>query len=228
MEINISKGKENYSQRNNVVCPNSACGPTNFIQALDYAGWEWDNSILPEYTQPEDKLIVFTRTNKDVLAYYKKHYTNMYNNWVAEAKKVNPKKPWLAECIVSFPPNEVHDVMNYAVNLFLGFTAKEVAKQTRITNVIFYKPDAEVIESTLNKGLPIVTSVNFKDCGHYVTIVGYNDNNIIVDNTYGKFDFVNKKYIKTSGDDEQIPRDAFFSMVKPVYHVFMRGAATIC
>lgn len=72
-EINISKNFENYSQRNNELLPHVACGPTNMIQALEYAGWEWNNKQFPELKQPEDKLLKFTRTNENVLRYYEKN-----------------------------------------------------------------------------------------------------------------------------------------------------------
>ncbi len=38
-EINVSNGFENYSQRNNKISPSTSCGPTNMIQAAEYAGY---------------------------------------------------------------------------------------------------------------------------------------------------------------------------------------------
>ena len=257
-KYNLSKDFSNYSQRNNEVVPNSSCGPTNMIQALEYAGWEWDNSIFPELKQPEDKLTKFTRTNKDVLAYYESHYGPMYRNWLAEAERLakeQKKEIWQVDCKDSYAPNEVHDVMSYAVNLFIGYSVKELAKLPRRPVTRFYNEfdEADVVNS-LVRGKPVVSSVNFNNCGHYVTIVGFEaedsfDENVakgamdspaeakancsyikkyIIDNTYGKFDFVNKKYIAVSGNDEEIERSKFLSIVKPVTHYFSKGAATCC
>lgn len=251
MEINVSKGFENYSQRNNVIVPNSSCGPTNFIQGLEYSGWHWDNKMFPELNQPEDKLTKFTRTNKDVLSYYEKHYRNMYNEWIAEAKmlaKASNRQPWEVDCKKTYPPNEVHDVMSYAANLFIGYTAKELEKMDARPVTRFYN---EFIESdvvySLMTGKPVVSSVNFNNCGHYVTIVGFVADDdfpknkrgwkkeeldkikeYIIDNTYGKFNFKTNKYEAVSGNDERIERNKFLSIVKPVTHYFSKGAAVAC
>lgn len=255
---NVSTGHPNYSQRNNEIDSNNVCGPTNFIQGLEYSGWELDNSKLPQFSQPEDKLTYFMRTNKDVLAYYKSHYANMYNNWMAEAKanaKAQKKEYWQVACKNSYPPNEVHDVMSYGVNLFVGYSAKDLATMKRRPVTRFYGEfdEYEVVWQIINKGVPVVSSVDpFKNGGgHYITIVGlefeddfveptsYTDvtnkkidlsklKNYIIDNTYGKFDFTNKKYIAVSGNDERIERSRFKSIIKSVAHYFTKGAACCC
>lgn len=245
MEINVSKDFENYSQRNNVLVPNSSCGPTNMIQGLEYSGWQWNNSIFPELKQPEDKLTKFCRTNKDVLVYYQKHYRNMYDNWMAEAKELArkyKKEFWQVECVKNYPPNEVHDVMSYATNLFIGYTAKEL-EQMKVRPVTrFYNEfDERDVVYSLLKGKPVVSSVNFNNCGHYITIVGFNapdsfknENDYalikeyIIDNTYGKFNFETNKYEAVSGNDERIERGKFLSIVKPITHYFSKGAAVVC
>ena len=127
-EINISKNFENYSQRNNELLPHVACGPTNMIQALEYAGWEWNNKQFPELKQPEDKLLKFTRTNENVLKYYEKKYKNMYRNWIEEAKSLQKEgqELWEVNCKKAYPPNEIHDVMNFATNAFLGYSEEDI------------------------------------------------------------------------------------------------------
>ena len=252
---NVSEGIGNYSQRNNRISPNSSCGPTNMIQALEYAGWQWDNSMFPELNQPEDKLTKFCRTNKNVLSYYQKHYKNMYDNWRAEAEKLakaQKRKYWEVDCPVSYPPNEVHDVMSYAVNLFIGYSPKELGRMKRRPVTRFYNEfDEFELIWQICKGLPVVSSVDpFKaGGGHYVTIVGFEADNgfnppksyeeresinlglvksYIIDNTYGKFDFKNKRYEVVSGNDERIERDKFLSIIKPVAHYFTKGAAVCC
>jgi hypothetical protein len=244
-EFNVSKGFENYSQRNNVICPNSSCGPTNFIQGLEYSGWQWDDSMFPNLKQPEDKLTKFCRTNKDVLNYYSTKYNAMYKNWMAEAKelaKETGKEYWEVDCVKNYPPNEVHDVMNYAVNLFIGYKANDISKDRPVCNFYNHFKESEVISSILN-GLPVISSVDpfKKGAGHYITIVGFRADvdinefsnpecikEYIIDNTYGKFDFVNKKYIAVSGNDEYIERTKLLDIVKPVSHFFKKGAAVCC
>jgi len=256
-ELNISLGYDNHSQRNNEVDPQNACGPTNFIQALKYAGWEWDKSMLPQFTQDEDKLMYFTRTNKDVLDYYATRYAPMYKNWWNESHnlaKAQNKEYWQVACPNTNPPNEVHDVMSYAVNLFVGYTAEDLEKlnQRPVTRFYNIKNEYEIVYQ-LCRGLPVVSSMDpFKNNGgHYISIVGFiakddfifpvdhsyvtekkiNLSSIekyLIDNTYGKFDFKNKKYIAVSGNDEQIDRNIFIERLKPVIHVFTPGAAICC
>ena len=249
-EFNVSKDFENYSQRNNVLVPNSACGPTNMIQGLEYSHWYWNNSLYPELKQPEDKLTKFCRTNEEVVNYYAAHYKAMYENWINEATKLakcQNKKYWEVDCKDSYPPNELHDVMSYATNLFVGYTAADLKnmKSRPVTNFTNKFIEETVISSILS-GVPVVSSVNFNGYGHYITIVGFvadvpegfDENNIfidlgrikeyIIDNTYGRFNFKTQKYDAVSGNDEHIERSKFLSMVKPIMHTFTKGAATVC
>lgn len=257
-EYNVSAGHDNFSQRNNDIDRVNVCGPTNFAQCLGYAGWEPDMGIVPQFKQLDDKITYFTRTNKDVLKYYETHYNGMYNNWMREAKanaKAQGKKYWEVACINSYPPNEVHDVMSYAVNLFMGYTAEQLAKMERRPVTRFYNEfdEYELVWQICKKGLPVISSVDpfKKKEGHYISIVGfiaddsfvepdsYNEvrdktidlskiKNYIIDNTYGTFDFVNKKYVAVSGNDENIPREKLLDIIKPVAHYFTKGAATCC
>lgn len=256
-EFNVSVGHDNYSQRNNEIDSNNVCGPTNFIQALEYSGWILDESKFPQFKQPEDKLTYFTRTNKDVLNYYKTKYTNMYNNWIAEAKenaKKEKKEIWQVSCKKAYPPNEVHDVMSYAVNLFVGYTAKDLAGMKRRPVTRFYNEfDEYEVVWQICKGLPVISSVDpfKKGQGHYITIVGFiadddfvkptsydevsnkkidlnKIDSYIIDNTYGVFDFKNKCYLAKSGNDEKIEREQFLDIIKPVSHYFSQGAACCC
>lgn len=255
-KFNLSKLFSNYSQKNNQICPNSACGPTNMVQALEYAGWEWNNEFTQAFKQPEDCLLHFTRTNKDVLEYYRTKYKNMYDNWTEEASEIAEKKGielWEAECLKSYPPNELHDVMSYATNLFIGYTAEDLKKLPKRPVTRFYNSftESDVAKSILQEK-PVVTSVVFRGGGHYVTIVGLvvDDNfdvdvalgmdkvaakancehiiSYIIDNTYGKFNFETNSYEAVSGNDEEIPRSTFLSIVRPVSHFFSKGAATVC
>lgn len=259
-ELNISKDYENYSQRNNEIDSANVCGPTNFIQALEYSGWQWNNAMFPQFAQPEDKLTYFCRTSPDVLKYYETKYNNMYKNWRAEADKLakeTGKEYWQVSCKDTYPPNELHDVMSYAVNLFIGYKPEEIKALGKRPVTRFYNEFEEwEVFWSLKKRLPVISSVDpFKrDGGHYITIVGVTlkkdipiselnkmecskdsvmkvanlIDEYIIDNTYGKFDFKNKKYLAVSGNDEHIKREKFLEIVKPVSHYFSAGAAACC
>jgi hypothetical protein len=60
MIVNVSKGKTNYSQRNNLVKPFESCNVTSIVMALDYLGHLFPKG---EFEQPEDNLRVFMESN---------------------------------------------------------------------------------------------------------------------------------------------------------------------
>ena len=229
-EVNISKEFANYSQRNNEILPHVACGPTNMCQALEYAGWEIDLSIYPKLNQPEDKLMKFTRSNPAVLKYYEAKYPALYNNWIKEAKSLRKGRQelWEVNCVKSYAPNEVHDVMNFATNLFLGFNERDI-KCSHYATHLENRFDIDAVKGEIDKGLPVVTSVRFGKCGHYITIVGYQYNeknavvNFIIDNTYGRFNFETETYEKVSGNDNIIPVKELVERARPVMHLFEKG-----
>lgn len=255
IEFNVSTGKGNYSQRNNEILPGVSCGPTNMIQALDYAGWKIPDNRYPELKQLEDKLTRFSREDPDVLAYYEKKYKAMYDAWKKEVseKKQADQPEYLVSCTDSYAPNEVHDVLNYATNIFMGYTPEDISKGYGATKFYESVPMGKIVNEILNN-LPVVMSVKHGSYGHYVTLVGFttheknvikdfrgdsclkDENDIvdyIIDNTYGRFNFETEKYDNVSGDNEHISKEKFESMLKPigsatkVAHFFSSGAATI-
>lgn len=56
MVINVSVGKQSYSQRNNVIKPLESCNVTSMVMALDYLGYQFPKG---EHEQPEDNLRKF-------------------------------------------------------------------------------------------------------------------------------------------------------------------------
>ena len=238
-EINVSKNFENYSQKNNEALATVACGPTNMIQGLEYSGWEINNKLFPEFKQPEDKLTKFTRTNEAVLEYYKRKYRNMYLNWQEEAKSLQKEgqELWEVNCKKAYPPNEIHDVMNFATNAFLGYSEEDI-KNDHYATCFVPRFDLYTVLLELKYGLPVVTSVRFGNSGHYITIVGCqwkgkkvpnesNVENLIIDNTYGRFNFKTEKYDNVSGNDNLIPKDELLARVRPAMHLFRPGVLTI-
>jgi hypothetical protein len=51
--INVSKGKMNFSQRNNKIMPLITCQVTSMVMGLSYLGWDFPEG---KYDQPEDNL----------------------------------------------------------------------------------------------------------------------------------------------------------------------------
>jgi hypothetical protein len=51
--INVSKGKINFSQRNNKILPAITCQVTSMVMGLSYIGWKFPEG---KYEQPEDNL----------------------------------------------------------------------------------------------------------------------------------------------------------------------------
>ncbi len=60
MIINISAGKDNFSQRNNEVKPLESCNVTSMVMALSYMGYAFPPG---PYQQPEDNLYTFIKQN---------------------------------------------------------------------------------------------------------------------------------------------------------------------
>jgi len=53
MIVNVSQGKENYSQRNNAIKPLESCNVTSMVMALSYLDYTFPKG---RYDQPEDNL----------------------------------------------------------------------------------------------------------------------------------------------------------------------------
>lgn len=216
-------GKENYSQLNNKVNPKNTCNTTSMVMALDYCGYKFpeNNDMFPEFPQPEDKLTLFCLTNPEVLEYYEKLSPTMYNQWIAEFKKLkeaNPDKD-IKDFVFkdSYPPNEVHAVLSFATNKFIG-----------VENATNFRTDLSVEDITreLVDQKPVVVSVKFGKLNHVLTIVGVNLEkqpegwtpiSFIVDDTYGKFDFKEQKYdTSVSGNDTEIPAENLILSMKAI------------
>ena len=60
MIINVSTGRESYSQRNNAIKPLESCNVTSMVMALDYLGYRFPAG---QYEQPEDNLRKFIEDN---------------------------------------------------------------------------------------------------------------------------------------------------------------------
>jgi hypothetical protein len=78
MLINVSAGKQSYSQRNNAVKPLESCNVTSMVMALDYLGYQFPKG---EYEQPEDNLRSFIEAGgKNPENHY--DLSEMTNRWM--------------------------------------------------------------------------------------------------------------------------------------------------
>ena len=214
-------GKLNYSQLNNKVNPLSTCNTTSMVMALDYMGYKFPDERFPEVKQPEDKLTLLCYTDPEVLDLYRKLSPPMYNQWKAELEALKKKDPTMPlekyKFVDSYQPNEIHAVLNFAANKFVG-----------VENATFFKANSSVQEivKELTENKPVVVSVRFGNLNHVLTLTGVEietENNgeswtpirFFADDTYGKFDMKTKKYnTKVSGNDSEFTAEELIPCLK--------------
>ena len=133
MIFDVSEGFNVFKQRTNDFKwthpknPNlkmsalSMCNVTSMVMAFDYLGYRFPSGI---YKQPEDNLCDFIFNNKEVLAYYEKTMPALYKAF--ERGEDN-----------AFCPNEIHLVLAYGANKWLGCTsAVTFHDRLKITDII--------------------------------------------------------------------------------------------
>lgn len=236
--FNVSDNKANYSQRNNQykwfnsaydnqlvfgkVTAATMCNVTSLCMALDYAGYKVPTEGDDKYPQPEDRLAKFIMESKDVDRFYKEKMPAMYADYKAGKKGC-------------YTPNEIHAVLAYAVNQWLGTSADTFRTDISIS---------EMKDIIINKTLPIVISGCFAGLNHIINLVGfafaatpeaikdcnnadyipfvcgtYPVVNVIYDDPYGKTGEYDKNL---SGNDVYVPYDKFISDVKPLGNAAMK------
>lgn len=233
-------GKKNYSQLNNQVNPFNTCNTTSMVMALDYMGYKLPDDIFKEYEQPEDKLTMLCLTDEEVLEFYKKTSPTMYNQWIEEMNKIKNKNPDMElkdyKFVDSYPPNEVHAVLNFATNKFVGCKDATWFKQNSTIK--------EISEELVNQK-PVVVSVKFGKLNHILTLTGikirknetddeWTPASYFADDTYGKFDMITKTYNpRISGNDCEFGADDLIPCMKALgseykyAHFFKEAVAVI-
>jgi len=210
MIINLSEGKANYSQRNNKVRPMATCNTTSMIMGLIYSGIKLP--IIPNGIQPEDALTKFLLEDQRVDDYYKKMHLAEYQKYISSGK--NPNK--------SYPPNELHVVLAYGTNLWVGQQVVTFSFNATINQILF----------SLVKGKAVVQSGFWSGLNHITCIVGFetdqenikevktpNDidlskvKNIIMDDPFGDY---KTGYKVQLGNDIIVPYKDYMSFTKPL------------
>lgn len=251
--VDISKDKYNYSQRNNEykhygagdfkgldVSAETMCNVTALCQSLDYNGFVFPKG---KYKQPEDNLADFIMNSKEVDNYYKTHAPVLYRDYKAGKKTKNKKGKEIANY---YTPNEVHCVLAFAVNKWLGCTADTFKENVPIWTIV----------NELLEGRSCVVSGVFNGLNHIVSLVGckwgYSNfegksleaclnlitknkvrpTSFIIDDPYGNW----KKGYQAgfSGNNSELSYSEFIKMIKPVdnnlikmCHLIKNGAALI-
>jgi len=152
--VNLSKPADYYSQRNNRIRPLETCAPTSMIDALVASG-----IALPETDdeQPEDALTHFLEHDPRVIDFYR-----------------NNDQAWIREFYAAGrPPNEIHPVLAYGTNLWLG--RPDLVRFT-------WSATVTGIAIALRRGSAVVVSGEWpcamrdgsiKEIGHVVAVVGF-------------------------------------------------------
>lgn len=219
IEFNVSSGLPNFSQRNNEYLDeitnkkiaHSMCNVTSYCMSYSYCGGKFPTNTSKKYTQEEDVFLEFLRNSKDVNDYYKKLYPVYYNSW-----KKNEKD--------NYPPEQIHDVLNYAFNLWVGWKASTFVLKTEINSMI-----KEIVE----KNLSMVVSGKFGKLNHIVCLVGLiadkeiinhlTDKDVmkfvkdfIIDDPYGNY---HDEYKTIRGNDVIMSKEDFIKIFKPVDNI---------
>lgn len=207
---NVSKGKDNYSQlrsqysyKNKEFTTNkySFCNVTMMGMALIYLGYEniLKNKLskkYPEFPRLPDKLIKFIIEDPTSLSYYKERFPDKYKEFNAGEKN-------------AYGPNEIHAVLSYMTNIFLG-----------VGNATYFTTHAswiDIVEDIVYNNMPVGISGKFSGLNHIVLLVGaaYSElsegdkpsllqkpDYLIIDDPFGKTYEYNKGL---SGNDVWIP-----------------------
>jgi hypothetical protein len=166
LTINNGKRIDNYSQRKNQlnfkegqvsVGAAGLCNTTSMCHALEICGW-----ILPiskKYARAPDALADFLLNDPDVDEYYSKEVRDLWKIY-----DLAKKGKYAGDKNNIYPPNEVHKVLAYGTNLWMG------------QNIVDFKEGAsiegEIIYNLVIKNLPVVTSIKVTGLNHIVTLVG--------------------------------------------------------
>jgi hypothetical protein len=193
MILNVSKGKENYSQRNNKVRPFSSCNTTSMTMATSYIDCLWLMFInsgyylkYKQFEQPEDRL---QQALLDWNLEPTNHYDLMkgYNRFIGK------------------------DVDSFSVSVPIKDLINDLlADKPWVASGTFPGYPEININTKTNKPNPL---------GHIVCVAGlvyennpYSPSAVIIDDPYGN----TMDNWKGSGNDIEIPWDLFVDWMKPV------------
>ncbi|GHT62541.1 hypothetical protein FACS1894109_21390 [Spirochaetia bacterium] len=187
--------------------------------ALDYAGYHFPPGY---FKQPEDNLGKFIMEDPEIDAYYKK-ISMYYDDW----------RKGIKGC---YTPIEIHDVLSYGTNKWLG---------KQVTAFSMSMPIDSIFEEIIEKDLPVILSGKFPNkageepkLNHINVLVGaiYTKQDtvqrsiasmpesVIIDDPYGEVgNYVSGK----SGNNVIVPFNKFLDWYKPVGETRFKWAHVI-
>ena len=206
--------KDNYLQNNKINLENKTTVSSMLI-ALDYAGYKFP--IIKDDEKIEDVFLNFCFKNKEVLDFYKNLSPTMFDAWYEEYSSSKETDLKEIEFKNSYPPTEVHSVLSYATNKFLG-----------IENATTFNSSATLQEiiKELTEYKPVIVSAEFGKNNYTLCLTGVvletNDNGeswtpvkFYADDIFGKYDIPNEKYLEgLSGIDSEYLADDLIPTLK--------------
>ena len=194
--FNVSDGFENFSQRNNLFIPNSACNATSAAMFLTYSK---EKFFAPKNMQLEDYCMATMLS---------KWGFNKYFKWFPNIAKKN-----------EYLPNQLHLIIAWCIN---QICEKETVKffNDGDLRMMFdsYRKGYPVILSGFFSGLHhIVCGVGFEttqsdiDSCHWKDIDASKVKSIIMDDPYGDY---STRYRNKKGDNIHMPFSHFLKYAK--------------
>jgi hypothetical protein len=157
VDLNPNRG-DRFSQVNNKLRAMSACFATSVTQCLFIR--KYDLSILVSYAKN-----VPSEQPEDGLGWFIDHDPEVQANW----KKWHPKE-------LDTPAYLWGDCMAFAVNKLFGAGTAVFVPDLTYSKIVSY----------LDRSIPCCFSGKYEGIkGHYVTTVGYTENNLLIDDPYG-------------------------------------------
>ncbi len=207
MIVDVSAGKQNYSQRNNQISPMGACATTSIAMAIDYAGIPFPASKWP---QPEDGIIDFIRTNPEVQLYYQKNYPGLFG--------------------AKTPANEIHAVNVFGVNLYFQKKIIDFSMKITVPEILFRTvANRAVPVSGIWAGLHHVVCVvgfetgqeNVYFCADPDDIILGQVDTVLIDDPYGDY---RTGYKVQTGNNIRVPYKDFVANVNSPGSLFEKWA----
>ncbi len=206
VRLNLSDGKDYYSQRNNQIDPNEACAPTSLIMAMVYSGL-----TLPDCgsRQPEDCLMEFLRTDLGVQAWYKENFRQQFD--------------------AGIQANEIAPVREYGLNRWMGRPVNRFSWGATIQEIVYSLIRGKAV--VVSGEWPYITADgHHKGISHVVCVSGFEsaqDNvlhvpnptiiqpellvSMIIDDPYGDY---RTGYREHHGNDVVVPMRDFIRFTK--------------